>query len=688
MQGLYHTTTNNTMELLYIWIEDYKNINKQGFNFSPKHWFYFKYKEEDGKVIGGTLQHETRNSNYPPNFFGENISNVTAIVGKNGSGKSSLMEALLNFTLGSTSHMITNTPIIDRKHSGFKTIIIYKDENEKLGYTGFSNIIGEIKHVDANRKTIQCHIKAKRDFGIDDNNFSEPGKQLKRVNFIPSYLNILPCYYSNIFDEAKIIEYKDHEDIVTHQTIERHSRNTIRTDISINKRLDTTANIELFYFKEIEKQATFISQFLKREGKFPFRLPPYFITQLKFEKNTINKYKKNLKESWLQAKIITSEIPNKISEQIVFYLWLIGLGEIKKSDSEEKAKWSKALESMTAIPNNEWFEKFSTFKQKLDLILSSSEKKSDTEYIQTYFNGVEELINTQILSEYDNRRGNTNLLVSYRLQNNTELKKMTEFMNCYEKISTSRLYQFGFSYEENFVNNTLSSGEKTLLKFGSNLWQLNTNISKNYSDNLSGEFKNSDLKTPENLLLMLDEAELTLHPEWQKIFLDWSLKIIQIVCSNFNSVQVLYSSHSPFFLSDLPKGNVIFLKSKTGEDKNGNKINQCHTCTQVEQAEQTFGANIHSLYRNSFFLENGLMGEFAKGKIDGVIKDLNQDDAKNKLGEKEKEEILFVIKQIGEPIIRRKLQQMYDEIFHSPEQIDNRIKALEAEIKQLKERKS
>ena len=32
------------MELVYLWIEDYKNIKKQGFNFSPQ--FDCKYVEE------------------------------------------------------------------------------------------------------------------------------------------------------------------------------------------------------------------------------------------------------------------------------------------------------------------------------------------------------------------------------------------------------------------------------------------------------------------------------------------------------------------------------------------------------------------------------------------------------------------------------------------------------------------
>jgi hypothetical protein len=59
------------MELVYLWVEDYKNIQKQGFNFSPR--FTCDY---DGKEL--TIK---ENDDYIENFFGDNI-NVTAIVGK------------------------------------------------------------------------------------------------------------------------------------------------------------------------------------------------------------------------------------------------------------------------------------------------------------------------------------------------------------------------------------------------------------------------------------------------------------------------------------------------------------------------------------------------------------------------------------------------------------------------------
>ena len=44
------------MELLYIWIENYKNIKEQGFNFSPKHRFSFVPNEfSEGKLKSGIL---------------------------------------------------------------------------------------------------------------------------------------------------------------------------------------------------------------------------------------------------------------------------------------------------------------------------------------------------------------------------------------------------------------------------------------------------------------------------------------------------------------------------------------------------------------------------------------------------------------------------------------------------------
>ena len=74
------------MELVYLWVEDYKNIHEQGFNFSPR--FHCEYDDIKKEL---TID---ENNDYISDFFGENI-NVTAIVGKNGSGKSSVLKNIL-----------------------------------------------------------------------------------------------------------------------------------------------------------------------------------------------------------------------------------------------------------------------------------------------------------------------------------------------------------------------------------------------------------------------------------------------------------------------------------------------------------------------------------------------------------------------------------------------------------------
>ena len=88
------------MELVYLWVEEYKNIEKQGFNFSPR--FTCKYDGETKKL---TVDEDE----YIEDFFGKNI-NVTAIVGENGKGKSNLLEFLiLNSIHNVQSKLITVT---------------------------------------------------------------------------------------------------------------------------------------------------------------------------------------------------------------------------------------------------------------------------------------------------------------------------------------------------------------------------------------------------------------------------------------------------------------------------------------------------------------------------------------------------------------------------------------------------
>ena len=197
-----------------------------------------------------------------------------------------------------------------------------------------------------------------------------------------------------------------------------------------------------------------------------------------------------------------------------------------------------------------------------------------------------------------------------------------------------------------------SAGEKTILFY---LQRIDLML-----DKIERDKKNS--------ILLFDEIELYLHPSWQKRVLKIILDFIAQT-PLANNLQILLATHSPFILSDIPRQNIVFLKD-------GKQVDAL-------EKKQTFGANIHTLLADGFFMDGGLMGEFAKEKIEDVIKFLNNDKSKIK----DKKEVLNLIDIIGEPFLKQKLQDMYFKKFND-NSIDEQIKKLERQIERLKNVKS
>ena len=225
-------------------------------------------------------------------------------------------------------------------------------------------------------------------------------------------------------------------------------------------------------------------------------------------------------------------------------------------------------------------------------------------------------------------------------------------------------FEFDFIDSKDRGYNNLSHGERTI--FGQFLSIYNLSIQQYRSYHL----------------FLLDEAELSLHPNWQKDYLNELINLLKQIDKKFHFI---LTSHSPFLLSDLPKQNTFFLdiyedknnKSKEKypnlnfEDlKNGNCLNVSN-----EIDIKPFGANIHELLSHGFFMEDGLMGEFAKGKINEIIKNLNKKTYRP--NKKDKKRVLLIIESIGEDLLRMKLLDMYYEKFENDE--------LEREKKQLLE---
>ncbi len=216
----------------------------------------------------------------------------------------------------------------------------------------------------------------------------------------------------------------------------------------------------------------------------------------------------------------------------------------------------------------------------------------------------------------------------------------------------------------------------------------------------SGSFQNIiELRIKNNLsnsiFILLDEIESYLHPIWQKNLIQYIYNFVKIYSID---IHIILTSHSPFILSDIPKENVIFLeKYKKDEDKN-QKEGNCKNATKDIELK-TFGANIHTLLSNGFFMSDGLMGEFAKNKIEEIKKFYeliqklqNKGKIKKELWKKsyEKRKTRFgnIQKIIGEPFLQTIIKNYLDELeilFNGKKEfLDKEIKRLEELRKELK----
>ncbi|MGN6178839.1 MAG: AAA family ATPase [Mucilaginibacter sp.] len=184
--------------------------------------------------------------------------------------------------------------------------------------------------------------------------------------------------------------------------------------------------------------------------------------------------------------------------------------------------------------------------------------------------------------------------------------------------------------------------------------------------------------------LILDEIELYYHPDYQRLFIQRLLEdLSRLHLTRVKGLNIIFSTHSPFILSDIPHFNVVKMLS-------GKQV-------PFDPDEKTFGSNIHEMLTDSFFLDSELIGEFAKKKIENCILQLNdiyklkeqhQKEISQKIPlqitgqtshidsekikpsaftkarhQEEKTRLLYnTIQMIGEPVVRFKLMEMYDEI--------------------------
>ncbi len=155
-----------------------------------------------------------------------------------------------------------------------------------------------------------------------------------------------------------------------------------------------------------------------------------------------------------------------------------------------------------------------------------------------------------------------------------------------------------------------------------------------------------------------------------KLFFDKSLNFLSNLFINHN-IQLVYTSNSPYILSDLPKNHITFIE---------NKEDRINILEKDNSLKETFAQNIHTLLSDSFFLESGLIGDFAKEKINKAIRLINKEEHTHD----EIAQIKNIIKIIGEPVIKQKLNQLFEDKFGFPVDIKQEIADLKKRLSKLR----
>jgi len=183
----------------------------------------------------------------------------------------------------------------------------------------------------------------------------------------------------------------------------------------------------------------------------------------------------------------------------------------------------------------------------------------------------------------------------------------------------------------------LSSGEQQLIHvIQSVMYHLNNIQSVHYSGKPRVSYSAVNI--------IYDEIELYFHPDYQRRFIsELRLALSRVHTGEENvirAVNILFLTHSPFILSDVPRKNILLLKADGPQG----------ISRQLTASSETFAANIHDLLADSFFLQDTLMGRFAQEKITQLISRISE-SGEISAGDRK------VMKLIGDSFLRTSIEE-------------------------------
>ncbi|MFS0873947.1 AAA family ATPase [Paenibacillus xylanilyticus] len=615
------------MEIVYMWINDpLRSMDEWELNFGGPWRFSFDRASEELSV--------KKNKLHIPRFFvpekhlSENyyIRNITALIGENGTGKTTLLNRIASVMSGGSTELIEFS-------QEYEVLLIFKIDGDLRLF------VGDKLHV-------------------NNGNFQESGvMEIQKTELMTEdhFQDMSIVYFSNIFDSAYVPtpnEFRNLENISTNFLIHRpYFHSSYKTNDF------TPRESEMIRYLDAENQLNFLIRHRNKVEKWslPFSMPKKVTAKFEptmiFYEHMVNDLR-SYKDAYQLEKILNSAYDDLVykNDAVSHFTLLVIMHiyfEIRNSPKEVVEEINKSLDYYT------YSEKFDIY-QALEMIQFITLKAKNSFQFYETLQGLYKFIN-YLLEEIEQKR----LQIDRKGIHIDINDSISDFLIYYR--NAFRHYPFlHFDWRD------LSSGERALF-----------NIISRFSSAINSPY--SKIHKKSHVLILIDEGELYLHPLWQRRLINDLIEYFSYsYCEKHRvNLQIILTSHSPFIISDLPNDHIVFLR------RSDNKIK---TMDGLDDHKQTFAANINTLFSDAFFMSEGLIGEYAKKKINRLANYIVQSDTTSIL--EHRETIEKLIELIGEPILRNKLRAMYlDKIQltqSSLHQMEKRILELEHELLKMK----
>ena len=140
--------------------------------------------------------------------------------------------------------------------------------------------------------------------------------------------------------------------------------------------------------------------------------------------------------------------------------------------------------------------------------------------------------------------------------------------------------------------------------------------------------------------LVLDEVEMCFHPEYQRQFVKKLIdQLTKLKINNRCSLNIILATHSPFILSDIPRQNILYLERGV--------------CVNKKIEVNPYAANVNDILNQSFFLKNSFMGEYALMRIKNLMDEIEKFG--NRKNGRSEEDLKQEIELIGDKFLKQQL---------------------------------